>query len=371
MNVSTLNSLSLFFCLINYVERWNRVIADEESDKFILITTTKTWSNAKSYCSSNFGTGLATITSEEDNTEIYDLTVAADLKEQAWLGGSDSDTEGTWVWDDGTGNIDNLYSNWAPGEPNNSGGQDCMKMYLIETDNPGKWDDTDCSKTHRFVCNYPHYRFIPKELSYDKGNNYCKNGYNSTLGIIGGKDANSEAYSIARNGLTKVLNTSGSDNSGDYYVWFGIEFDSSFNGTEEIITYTYNDTNCSISNVSSYSNGTESELDTDCYYITYKLVSTNGTWVGSDGRQLYWTRWSNDSSNIHDFATTALCGLFKFSWDFDNQGFVNESSRWYIEECDTRETYFICDGFSSDDTLIPTGVPTYQPSEIPTINPTR
>uniref|UniRef100_A0A3Q2ZIA5 Type-2 ice-structuring protein-like n=1 Tax=Kryptolebias marmoratus TaxID=37003 RepID=A0A3Q2ZIA5_KRYMA len=44
---------------------------------------------------------------------------------QAWLGGSDAQEEGTWLWSDGT---PFHYSQWCHGEPNNMAGQHCLQM---------------------------------------------------------------------------------------------------------------------------------------------------------------------------------------------------------------------------------------------------
>ena len=58
-------------------------------------------------------------------------------KRRMWLGITDSQTEGTWVW----ANKKNLhYGLWAKGEPNNVGkGEDCAEIYLWKKE--PKWND--------------------------------------------------------------------------------------------------------------------------------------------------------------------------------------------------------------------------------------
>jgi len=59
-----------------------------------------------------------------------------------WLGGSDSITEGTFVWD-GSG-VPTSFTNWSPNNPDNAGGdQDCVRMWL----DIGQWDDAWCNAT--------------------------------------------------------------------------------------------------------------------------------------------------------------------------------------------------------------------------------
>ena len=67
-----------------------------------------------------------------------------------WIGATDTASEGTWVWDNGTGDnftsssvwpSDNTTRMFCSSEPNNSG--DCAQIYQSS----GCWDDTTCSST--------------------------------------------------------------------------------------------------------------------------------------------------------------------------------------------------------------------------------
>lgn len=40
------------------------------------------------------------------------------------------------------------YSNWNPGEPNDSGGEDCV--HLLESTH--KWNDINCARNHSYIC---------------------------------------------------------------------------------------------------------------------------------------------------------------------------------------------------------------------------
>merc|ERR1719312_2037232 len=63
-----------------------------------------------------------------------------------WLGASDVDTEGNWLWFSG-GAVDN--SIWYPGEPNNANGnEDCMVWWGGVTG----YIDEPCTETFNYIC---------------------------------------------------------------------------------------------------------------------------------------------------------------------------------------------------------------------------
>ena len=108
------------------------------------------WREASDYARSKTWGGvyghLVTITSAEENQFITNL-----LKDvfpyQAWIGGwqipKSSEPSRGWVWVNEQGEIpykhESIYSNWAHGEPNNTGG---IEDYLtINRFGEGKWND--------------------------------------------------------------------------------------------------------------------------------------------------------------------------------------------------------------------------------------
>lgn len=64
-----------------------------------MIEQSSTWSAAKFYCSQEYGTTLATITSDEDASELLSLTTSRD--DAVWIGLNDRDSEGEWEWSSG------------------------------------------------------------------------------------------------------------------------------------------------------------------------------------------------------------------------------------------------------------------------------
>jgi len=110
---------------------------------YVYVPKRLSWKEANNYCQAKGYSGLATVTSKEEN-----LLVRKKVPRWAnvWIGASDHDKEGTFVWADGSGAV--TYTNWSPGEPNENGDEDCVVLYRN-----GRWNDGNCGLRNRFVCN--------------------------------------------------------------------------------------------------------------------------------------------------------------------------------------------------------------------------
>ena len=102
---------------------------------------------------------LATIASPQENTFVYDA-----LNQQTgWIGASDAAVEGQWRWlvgpEAGTqfwsgdfegSSFNDEYSNWDPGEPNNSDSSEhCAQFY-----DGGYWNDLSCLTARPYVVEF-------------------------------------------------------------------------------------------------------------------------------------------------------------------------------------------------------------------------
>ncbi len=128
---------------------------------------------------------LVEINDEEEQTAILsELSTNAEIIEDetanqfgtsaVWIGGSDSQDEGTWIWDgdnddegvqfwEGNSNgnpVGGLYSNWgiSPAEPDNSGGNQHKLTLTIDSSHPnfGLWNDlaNNANNTLYYVIEY-------------------------------------------------------------------------------------------------------------------------------------------------------------------------------------------------------------------------
>jgi hypothetical protein len=130
-------------------------------------TRARTWTQAQMFCEMRM-LDLAYVESAEEDAFILDWIKGAGLEDSVWMGANDRDptlgltNEGTWVWgsannavqfwkgDEEGSAVMNRYQNWAEGEPNNDGNEDCG-AFVASFDY--QWDDRACANTHdNFVC---------------------------------------------------------------------------------------------------------------------------------------------------------------------------------------------------------------------------
>ncbi|KAE8279467.1 hypothetical protein D5F01_LYC23056 [Larimichthys crocea] len=113
---------------------------------FLFVPADMTWAKAEKNCQS-LGGNLASIHNILEYQEIQNLIKSATYEnKRTWAGGSDAEEEGEWFWSDGTRFG---YSNWCPGEPNNTQGQHCLQ---INHGNGKCWDDVQCDIGRPSVC---------------------------------------------------------------------------------------------------------------------------------------------------------------------------------------------------------------------------
>ncbi|XP_052708108.1 fibropellin-1-like isoform X2 [Crassostrea angulata] len=100
------------------------------------------WQSARSSCL-QLGGNLVTISNSGIQTFL--LNLCGTTSSLYWIGLNDISNEGDFVWD-GT-STPFSYSNWWPGEPNDSGGDDCI---FISAGN--QWFDHNCDVNLSFIC---------------------------------------------------------------------------------------------------------------------------------------------------------------------------------------------------------------------------
>lgn len=108
----------------------------------------RTWEDARVACMARGG-DLAYIASSDEAAAINDA-FGAHLQVPAALafGLSEPVNEGEWRWASGE---PLSFRSWAPGEPNDMGGEDCAQ-WITTT---GQWNDIDCRTPQGYVCEAP------------------------------------------------------------------------------------------------------------------------------------------------------------------------------------------------------------------------
>uniref|UniRef100_A0A8P4JVY1 C-type lectin domain-containing protein n=2 Tax=Dicentrarchus labrax TaxID=13489 RepID=A0A8P4JVY1_DICLA len=112
---------------------------------FHYIPTAMTWARAEKNCQS-MGANLASVHSAEEYHELQRMIVSiTHAYRETWIGGSDAQEEGVWLWSDGS----SFNYRHCGGFDNWGGKQHCLQM------NYGGqkcWDDCQCSYKRPFVC---------------------------------------------------------------------------------------------------------------------------------------------------------------------------------------------------------------------------
>lgn len=109
---------------------------------YFISTATATWTDARRACA-DMGYGMVTLNDAAE--EQWLKAQVSSPSAEWWLGISDRDTEGAWVWSEDP----SAYTHWNPGEPNNSQGAEDCGLFLNAL---GGWHDAPCSISRSYVC---------------------------------------------------------------------------------------------------------------------------------------------------------------------------------------------------------------------------
>jgi len=105
-----------------------------------------------------------TLTCVESPAEDLELQkrMAALAIDNIWLGGTDVQVEGTWIWlcDSKTFYVVEQsppgYSGFLVNEPNNyNGNEDCLSLHLGKNGAASGWNDVPCVNSYAYVCESP------------------------------------------------------------------------------------------------------------------------------------------------------------------------------------------------------------------------
>ena len=104
------------------------------------------WADARAACIAMGGDLAVFATKAEQDAVVAAMIDVAPGIADAWIGLGDQATEGAYLWVDGT---KPTWTTWAPNEPNNSGDQDCVRLYPS-----GLWNDSPCADAHPRICRW-------------------------------------------------------------------------------------------------------------------------------------------------------------------------------------------------------------------------
>lgn len=116
-----------------------------EDSCYKLSTTSVQWEEAADECS-KIGAYLVEVNSIEENQYIAKTFLKKGTI--VWLGGSDLDSEGQWVWKKSKYPLG--YQGWQKSEPNGGVLENCLHIYEFNQD--GVWNDINCARYMPYLC---------------------------------------------------------------------------------------------------------------------------------------------------------------------------------------------------------------------------
>ena len=105
-----------------------------------------TWEGSELFCQSAGYDGLARLDTPEENNFALTLVHSVEDLDDVWIGLSDDDDDGTWLWTDGT----TAWTNFGPGEPSATE-ENCVELYAV---NDWTWNDRPCNELFPAICQH-------------------------------------------------------------------------------------------------------------------------------------------------------------------------------------------------------------------------
>jgi len=107
-----------------------------------------TWNDASEDCKSRKGT-LVNLTNSYENAVMRMMLPNHFWGMKFWVGLSNTNEEGTWLWEDNTEIVD--FMNWKRHTKNRT--NKCV--YLDRGHSHLDWGADECDDEHNFICEYP------------------------------------------------------------------------------------------------------------------------------------------------------------------------------------------------------------------------
>ena len=211
---------------------------------YLLTDTVMTWADAHAYAETING-NLITINNAAEDQWLKDTFGTS---EALWTGFSDAETEGTWQWASGEGtewvlggsNNNDIYVNWAPGQPDNNGGQaDAAVLRHIWNDNYSGWDATPADALFKGIIEIKLPSAECNDVLYGgSGNDTLEGGAGND--VLDGTDAIAAGYfekDILGGGLGRDTFVLGSDTQAYYIGASDLDYATikDFNSTVDVL----------------------------------------------------------------------------------------------------------------------------------------
>ncbi|XP_060602691.1 perlucin-like [Ruditapes philippinarum] len=133
----------------------NGWVVYEDSCYLFADHTNVDWTEATHFCDAHDHSHIVTIESRSEELFLRDhcqrlFKTGASRDNWFWIGATDDEIEGIWVWYTNHKPITDVYTNWAPGQPDPADwNQDCAVLW---GPNGYVWEDHICDLKSHVIC---------------------------------------------------------------------------------------------------------------------------------------------------------------------------------------------------------------------------
>ncbi|XP_039985252.1 P-selectin isoform X2 [Xiphias gladius] len=111
------------------------------------VSPNRRWPEARQWCHQHF-TAMVAVQNQEEADFINNLLPFN--QKYYWTG--IHKVAGVWTWEGTNKNVPEDAQNWAPAEPDNIKGQDCVEIYIKRVKDTAKWNNEKCHNKKGTVC---------------------------------------------------------------------------------------------------------------------------------------------------------------------------------------------------------------------------
>ncbi|KAJ8336538.1 hypothetical protein SKAU_G00377580 [Synaphobranchus kaupii] len=172
------------------------VFTESPTERYILITEEKNWTEAQSYCRQNH-TDLVSVRNRTENEKVRE-----ELTNQTvnwWIG-----LYKNWKWSDES---KSSYRKWEMTSDEMNDDKNCTVVSVVS---PGKWKKKKCNKEYRFICYEDNLILVKENKTWDEALTYCRQHHDDLVSVT----TETLQHWVKRR----------AENASTSYVWLGLRF---------------------------------------------------------------------------------------------------------------------------------------------------